>query len=189
MCVVSCLRLGALVKLANSEDFAGQPAVTYWSAIELNIGIVCACLLTLKPLMSRFTSFVASSGSRGNSRLEHLRVEYYFPKNSGGQQANVNGARVSQTVDDDNADNQPLAAVESIKTTTQSVNNSICWHEYNFGVSRVLSHIFKEARIYLLPVYKSLISFWIRWVWPLIHKAKCWIQYITNTCLNSPSHF
>jgi len=38
----------------------------YWSAIECNIGIVCACLPILKPMVSRFIPRFGSSRDYGN---------------------------------------------------------------------------------------------------------------------------
>ncbi|KAJ6260788.1 hypothetical protein Dda_5017 [Drechslerella dactyloides] len=53
ICIVSILRLRFLIILSRSMDPTwDQPATAYWSAIEMNISIVCACLPALKPLVS-----------------------------------------------------------------------------------------------------------------------------------------
>ncbi|KAK6526549.1 hypothetical protein TWF694_005131 [Orbilia ellipsospora] len=53
ICIVSILRLRFLIKLSQSTDPTwDQPATAYWSAIEMNISIVCACLPALKPLIT-----------------------------------------------------------------------------------------------------------------------------------------
>ncbi|KAK6517555.1 hypothetical protein TWF281_004205 [Arthrobotrys megalospora] len=53
ICIVSILRLRFLILLSKSMDPTwDQPATAYWSAIEMNISIVCACLPALKPLVS-----------------------------------------------------------------------------------------------------------------------------------------
>ncbi|EWC48026.1 hypothetical protein DRE_02605 [Drechslerella stenobrocha 248] len=53
ICIVSILRLRFLIILSKSTDPTwDQPATAYWSAIEMNISIVCACLPALKPLVS-----------------------------------------------------------------------------------------------------------------------------------------
>jgi hypothetical protein len=67
VCVVSILRLRALVVLAqHPEDATWYSAPTaYWSAIEANLAIVCASLPALKPLIVRvipaFSTWRASS--------------------------------------------------------------------------------------------------------------------------------
>ena len=78
VCVVSVLRLYALITLDRSQDPTWeQPATAYWSAIELNVGIVCGCLPTLRPLVNKIAPrlFTLKStmrsqppyGSHGNS--------------------------------------------------------------------------------------------------------------------------
>jgi hypothetical protein len=74
-CLTSILRLTALHTLLKSKDPTwDQPATAYWSAIELNMGIMCACLATLRPLVSRIaprllntTSFLRSGQSGGGA--------------------------------------------------------------------------------------------------------------------------
>ena len=71
MCVTSICRLVSLKKIADSSDPTCkspflwsdiQPLTEWvddnvgaasWSAIECNVGIICACLPTLRPLVSR----------------------------------------------------------------------------------------------------------------------------------------
>ncbi|OCK75392.1 hypothetical protein K432DRAFT_337541, partial [Lepidopterella palustris CBS 459.81] len=54
VCIVSILRLQSLVAISNSKDptFDNPPAAT-WSAIETNVGLICACLASLRPLATR----------------------------------------------------------------------------------------------------------------------------------------
>ncbi|PQE27365.1 hypothetical protein CJF32_00000332 [Rutstroemia sp. NJR-2017a WRK4] len=41
-------------KLGTGEDFAYNASLAFmWSAVEVNVGIICACIPTLKPLMKR----------------------------------------------------------------------------------------------------------------------------------------
>ncbi|KAF1918151.1 hypothetical protein BDU57DRAFT_514751 [Ampelomyces quisqualis] len=53
VCVVSTLRLNALVVLSKNpaDQTYYSAAAAYWSAIELNLGIVCASLPALRPLV------------------------------------------------------------------------------------------------------------------------------------------
>jgi hypothetical protein len=68
-CIVSILRLTSLYAVSNAKDQTrenGQTAL--WSVLEINIGILCSCLPTLKGLVSRvfpnlFTSLASSEGS------------------------------------------------------------------------------------------------------------------------------
>ncbi|KAJ4369664.1 hypothetical protein N0V83_005426 [Neocucurbitaria cava] len=69
VCVLSILRLHALVVLVHHpEDTTWYSAPTaYWSAIEMNLAIVCASLPALKPLMAKIAPGFLSHHSRGSS--------------------------------------------------------------------------------------------------------------------------
>ncbi|KAK1854651.1 hypothetical protein CCHR01_02692 [Colletotrichum chrysophilum] len=55
VCVVSILRIPSLASAFKSTDPTfDSPGIAEWSIIELNTAIVCACLITLKPLARRF---------------------------------------------------------------------------------------------------------------------------------------
>ena len=55
ICVVSILRLPVLIAAAKSKDPTGDnPAVAKWSIVELNTAIICASLITLRPLIFRW---------------------------------------------------------------------------------------------------------------------------------------
>jgi hypothetical protein len=70
VCFISILRLIQLVR-ANSDasDFTYTAAeLSYLTAVEVNGAIVCACVMTLKPLLARFfPRLFLSSSSRGGS--------------------------------------------------------------------------------------------------------------------------
>lgn len=53
VCLISIIRLGTLARIANSDDptLHNPPAATL-SAIEVNLGILCACLPALRPLLA-----------------------------------------------------------------------------------------------------------------------------------------
>jgi hypothetical protein len=63
VCVVSILRLHALIVLvAHPDDNTYYSAPTaYWSAIEMNLAIVCASLPALKPLVVKIVPGFSSS--------------------------------------------------------------------------------------------------------------------------------
>ena len=53
--------------LGDEVDFAWHASVSFmWSAVEANVGIVCACIPTLKPLISRILPALIDN-SRGSS--------------------------------------------------------------------------------------------------------------------------
>ena len=53
VCLVSIIRLHSLVRISNSKDptFDNPPAATF-SAVEVNVGIICACLPSIRPALS-----------------------------------------------------------------------------------------------------------------------------------------
>ncbi|KFX95781.1 hypothetical protein O988_05637 [Pseudogymnoascus sp. VKM F-3808] len=54
-CVTSILRLYSLHIISTSTDIVWDiPDIAKWPSVEVNIGIVCACLPLLKPLIRRF---------------------------------------------------------------------------------------------------------------------------------------
>jgi hypothetical protein len=61
-CIASIFRLHALYLLSKSPDFFWDgPATATWSCIELNVGIICASVSTLRPLFSLFLPKVFGS--------------------------------------------------------------------------------------------------------------------------------
>jgi len=68
VCVVSILRLNALIILSKHPDdrIYYSAATAYWSAIEINLGIVCASLPALKPLIVKIIpGFSTNHSGRG----------------------------------------------------------------------------------------------------------------------------
>src|SRR5690242_5691611 len=69
-CVISLIRLSTLSKGIHTQDpcWDNAPAA-YWSVIELNCGIMCACLPTLRPLAQKYIPRLVptSYGSGGGS--------------------------------------------------------------------------------------------------------------------------
>ena len=52
-CITSILRLHSLYVIAISKDVTwDNVGAATWSAVELNTGIICACLPTLKPMIN-----------------------------------------------------------------------------------------------------------------------------------------
>lgn len=70
-CAISIVRLNELHRTKGSKDPLWDSAATaYWSAIELNVGILCACLPTLRPLIKKFAPRLLGS-SQGESHYTH----------------------------------------------------------------------------------------------------------------------
>ncbi|EIT83338.1 integral membrane protein [Aspergillus flavus] len=93
VCITSICRLVALKKISDSTDptFDNVGAAS-WSAIECNVGIICACLPTLRPLVSRIVPHLLSTlssrnrsynRSYGNRRFSHGRPPTYWGGGAG----------------------------------------------------------------------------------------------------------
>lgn len=81
--VVSILRLQSLVDYANSDNPTyDQWAVANWSTIEINVGIMCACMPALRGLLVRFFPLVFGSGTNRGTRDEYGNMGGSIPLSS-----------------------------------------------------------------------------------------------------------
>ncbi|KAE8145951.1 integral membrane protein [Aspergillus avenaceus] len=73
VCLTSICRLVALKKISDSTDPTyDNVGAASWSAVECNTGIICACLPTLRPLVSRLVPHILSTlNSRNRDREFH----------------------------------------------------------------------------------------------------------------------
>ncbi|KAI8935525.1 hypothetical protein NX059_008095 [Plenodomus lindquistii] len=73
VCVVSILRLPQLVAISNSKDplYDNAPAAL-WSSVECNVGIICACLPLLRPLVTRYLPGLFTSEKRSTHTTPRL---------------------------------------------------------------------------------------------------------------------
>jgi len=71
---VSVLRLHSLYVLSVSTDVTWDngPAA-YWSSVELNVGIICACMPTMKAFLTRFFPKLMGNSSGRNGQPSSLR--------------------------------------------------------------------------------------------------------------------
>lgn len=70
ICIVSIIRLTELATIQHDTDFTHNSIATdFWSLVEINTSIVCACIMTMKPLLSRL---VPGSTKRGESAKDPL---------------------------------------------------------------------------------------------------------------------
>ncbi|KAH6706333.1 hypothetical protein BKA61DRAFT_558837 [Leptodontidium sp. MPI-SDFR-AT-0119] len=69
VCIVSIIRLKYLFPLLKNPDitWAVVPALV-WCTIEIDVGIICACLPTLKPVLRRHFPILLGSSGRVSSR-------------------------------------------------------------------------------------------------------------------------
>ncbi|KAI9870835.1 MAG: hypothetical protein M1830_003747 [Pleopsidium flavum] len=81
VCLMSFLRLRHIYVLAISKDIPwDNVAAATWSGIEINVGIICACLPTLKHLITYFApcllssthSHSVSSRTPSNGRIDRI---------------------------------------------------------------------------------------------------------------------
>ena len=67
-CIVSLLRLQSLYAVSVSKDISwDNPMAALWSNLEVQIGIICSCLPTLKSSLTRIFPRIFASTSRGAS--------------------------------------------------------------------------------------------------------------------------
>ena len=68
VCITSILRLKSLYTASVSKDLTwDNVGAASWSAVELNVAIICACLPMLKPLLVRMFPHLLGSTGRQNS--------------------------------------------------------------------------------------------------------------------------
>lgn len=69
-CIISILRLQSLLVFLHDPDLSWHnPLVAIWSSMEVNVGILCSCLPTLKTLVTRWFPRALQSGYlRGSER-------------------------------------------------------------------------------------------------------------------------
>lgn len=81
VCFISILRLMQLLRAQTDPDFTYAAApLSYLTAVEINGAIVCACVMTLKPLLSKFWP-------------RFLGLGYYSSRSRSGNNNNSGGYR------------------------------------------------------------------------------------------------
>lgn len=71
-CIISILRLSALYAISTSSDVSwDNPLAAIWSSLEVNVGILCSCIPTLKGCITRYFPTLFPSSSYGLSN--HVR--------------------------------------------------------------------------------------------------------------------
>jgi hypothetical protein len=87
--IVSIVRLQALVTFAESSNATWDNfPVSLWSTVEINVGIMCTCMPTLRLILVRlFPALGGSSYAKG----------YYNTGGAGAGGAHVSGSRMTRT--------------------------------------------------------------------------------------------
>lgn len=149
VCVVSILRLHALVVLvAHPDDNTWYSSPTaYWSAIEINLAIVCASLPALRPLLVKIMpGFSSNHSARG----------YGSAPLSGRIKTYVVGSRITRnTVDDDvEMANKSLSSrAYPVTSSEESV------HGKNIYVTHELEqHVEEQAQMSDTESQKDLVT-------------------------------
>ncbi|CAG8949283.1 hypothetical protein HYFRA_00004908 [Hymenoscyphus fraxineus] len=79
--IVSCLRLKSLVKFTYSDNPTWDNFdVGLWSTIEINVGIFCACMPSLRLLVRIFPRISGSSGSQSKRKSNRYTGDGIRPK-------------------------------------------------------------------------------------------------------------
>ncbi|EXF83067.1 hypothetical protein CFIO01_06239 [Colletotrichum fioriniae PJ7] len=93
ICVVSILRIPSLIAAKYSRDpTLDSPGIAKWSVVELNTAIVCASLITLKPLAMRFFPRMLSP-NRGDVARRHGPGSEEIPATVGSKEARNGGVK------------------------------------------------------------------------------------------------
>lgn len=78
-CLISILRLQSLYVVSHTDDISwNNPLPAIWSSTEVNVGILCSCLPTLKGLVSRFypSLFGSTLHTYGNASRASAPIEF-----------------------------------------------------------------------------------------------------------------
>ncbi|KAI0018777.1 CFEM domain-containing protein [Xylariomycetidae sp. FL0641] len=88
--IVSVIRLRSLIVFANTQNPTWDYAdAAWWSTVEIHVGIVCACLPSLRALLVNYFGVRALGSSKGNSQ---------GTTGSGGKSTGTNGSRFEKPV-------------------------------------------------------------------------------------------
>ncbi|CAN8095871.1 unnamed protein product [Discula destructiva] len=68
ICIVSIVRLSEITAIRRNTDWTFESVtIHFWSLVQANTGIVCACVMTMKPLINRL---IPGSGGGGTTRTK-----------------------------------------------------------------------------------------------------------------------
>ncbi|KAK4154683.1 hypothetical protein C8A00DRAFT_32503 [Chaetomidium leptoderma] len=91
VCFISILRLLQLLRAQTDPDFTYVAAeLSYLTAVEINGAIVCACVMTLKPLAAKFFPRLWGSSHSSRSAASSSGRNYYYGRRRGSHNTLVN---------------------------------------------------------------------------------------------------
>ncbi|EME42974.1 hypothetical protein DOTSEDRAFT_72404 [Dothistroma septosporum NZE10] len=74
-CICSILRLSGLYAISKTSDISwDNPLAALWSSMEVNVGILCSCLPTLKGCISRYFPTLFKNTSYGSRNVTPLEL-------------------------------------------------------------------------------------------------------------------
>ena len=80
-CIISIVRLFTLRSAIDTHDPTWDNSPTsYWTIVELNCGILCACLPTLRPLLRQFFPADQSEADSGKGTLSTVGEKNSRPR-------------------------------------------------------------------------------------------------------------
>ncbi|KAF4551619.1 Hypothetical protein D9617_13g101210 [Elsinoe fawcettii] len=75
VCLTSILRLRSLYDVTKSTDLTWENGpIAYWSSVEVNVGIICACLPTLKAFAMKYFPNLINSSKNGGATSSNRKT-------------------------------------------------------------------------------------------------------------------
>lgn len=132
MCVVSLLRVPSLVTIARSTDPTWDTStVAIWSCVELNIAIICACCMTLRPLLARLFPKLMGSGYQRHSN-DRIPDPGQFPLTVGSRKVQ----RAEDPYSLENIDRMPESPPRTASRTDSTAEIAVEWSSQFAEASR-----------------------------------------------------
>lgn len=146
MCIISIVRLESLVVFLSTDDIAwnnGMAAI--WSCVEMNTGILCSCLPTLRPHIARIFPSLSQSTRRQLSELSSTKAER--PSGSCYQEMRISSDEAGQMFGAETSYDLPQRPVNSRLANVKQIE--VCGPcDVEAGI-RITRHLEEELNEYL----------------------------------------
>lgn len=132
--MVSILRLQSLLQFANSTNPTWDNlAVTTWSTVEINVGIICACMPSLRVLLVRiFPKILATTRNTSTNK-------YYAQSSHDRIGANVSVGR-SKDLPAPPIDNKTIMYSQSYDVDLEDETHLVAMNDLPAGYGKSRSH-------------------------------------------------
>ncbi|KAJ4388916.1 hypothetical protein N0V93_006378 [Gnomoniopsis smithogilvyi] len=93
ICIVSIIRLTELTATRRDIDWTYYSiTIDFWTLVEANTGIVCACVMTMKPLLSRLILGANATRNKSDSNPDQLgpSIDLFHPPTIGSKPSRRN---------------------------------------------------------------------------------------------------